>query len=123
MDATVQVALTGAIVAALVNAIIAPRINWGIERRREDSKYKKECINAWRKLVADLSEYYKIMPDTVPQIKENPIEFLGRSTAFYSLRPLLTPTAMSQLNTVSHEHIRDVLIDEIARIEKEWSRL
>ena len=121
MDTAVQVALTGAVagvVAALVNGVVAPRINWGIERKRINSQYRKDHLHAWRKLIFDMTERYK--PDSVPQAKEAPLEFLNGSTAFYSLRPMLTSPSLNALNTTSYEQIRSVLINEIARIEKEW---
>ena len=126
MDATVQVALTGAVagvVAALVNGVIAPRISWGIERRREELRYRKDHIHAWRQLVVDLAEHYKSLPDSAAEAKEHPLKFLNRSTAFLSLRKRLTPTAERELSSDSYEHICDVLADEIARIEKEWRLL
>jgi hypothetical protein len=112
-----------AFIAGALGSIVAPWVNWGIERRREDLKYKRECINAWRQLVADLAEHYKVLPNIVPKTREHPLEFLNSSTAFYSLRPLLTPTAVEKLNSSFADAIRSVLIDEIGRIEKEWGLL
>jgi hypothetical protein len=104
--------LTGAI-----GSLIAPWVNWGIEKRRKRHDNRARLINTWRAVISD-PNFERTRITTHP--------------TYGSLKPLLTKQAIESLHRPENAHIvvrgssdpnyadRSLLQAEIGRIEKEW---
>lgn len=113
MDALITPGL--AFAGALVGSLIAPLVNWGIEKRRNRIAYRRELIKQWR---ADIQTNYESFPQ------------FSSSASYAAIRPHLTKEAVSKLEKpVFHSRaqlgragdpMRHLLLDEISRIEREW---
>jgi len=125
MDAIVQVGITGAVagvVSALVNGVIAPRINWGIEKKREQLKHKRELIALWRKMA---HSYWREGSGKVVFPS-----YLEKHLDYYSLKPLLKNDQelveifnRGQTPTEATNACHARLLEIIASIEREWGLL
>ncbi len=105
-------------VAGAVGSLIAPWVNWGIEKRRERRKRRQELVDSWR------------------QYLENSFEWSAfRNTAVFSqMKPHLSAKIINELDPVEEGekttiHLRSPigkdtlikrLLDEIAAVEKQW---
>ncbi len=100
-----------------VGSLITPWVKWGIEKRRSKLEYRKRSIAVWREEGSHghlqdflyTPGYAALAPLLNPRIREE-IESAGGST--YDLAgPNRQPTK------------ENLLMDEIARIEREWNLL
>ena len=100
------------LVSGAIASLVAPWVQWRIERKREKLAYKKEMIRRWREFLdRDFDE----------------TEFSG--TAVYSeIRPHLSSETLQSIEsdriTVrlgrGGDVIRSLVLDDITRLEKEW---
>ena len=107
-------AITGLLSGAIAS-LIAPWINWRIEQKREKLAYRRATIRRWRDFLA------------------NEFDQLGFSgTAIYSeMRSHLSKATRDSIEadkiTVrlgrGGNVIHSLVLDEIARLEKEWDLL
>lgn len=120
MSDIVLTALIGGIAGLLsgtVASIIAPWVNWGIEKKRNQLEYKAALIQRWRIIIASPFDRNRMLADP----------------DYGALEPLLTEEVRNQLRRSSSAHIvvqggsgdpnqadQTLLQREIARIEKEW---
>lgn len=54
MDTKVQIALIAGLLGfsgGVVGSLIAPWVNWGIEKRREKLKYRRDLVQRWREAI------------------------------------------------------------------------
>lgn len=113
---TVVAAVVG-LVAGAVGSLVAPWVQWGVEKRRLQRQYRLDLIVAWREL-AGVEGFER--------------RILINSPHYGPLRPLLSARAIEQLER-SERHLlvatsilepdRSCLLLEIARIEREWGLL
>ena len=123
MDTAVQIAIiagVAALISAIVTGILAPHINWWIEKKKERLKHQRELIDQWRELVKRLNSYNDNFPSDAEQEYLMPKDWLQRNKAFYSLKPHLRKEAIQNLDSANVASVVDTLIDEIARIEIAW---
>jgi hypothetical protein len=101
------------LVAGVVGSLVAPWVNWSIEKRRSLMNSRREYIKTWRNDVAEfawetadfrLTATYSAMK---PHLRAEVIDSLQTG------RPLDT----EDRGIVWH---KEMVLDEIARIEKEW---
>lgn len=62
MKETVWTAVIGGIaglVTGAVSSLVAPWINWGIEKQRERYRYRQQMIREWRQMVVDVRAEYE----------------------------------------------------------------
>jgi hypothetical protein len=118
-------AIAGAIAGAVtgtLTSVIAPWMNWTIEKRREERDHRRKLIANWRAMLAHYVESTRAR------------DFLT-DHRFLTLRPLLTPLVLTSLETVPDVDPRDLadgalgiaadpdlelLAHEIDRIERQW---
>lgn len=105
------------LVAGAIGSVIAPWVNWGIEKRRKRHENRAALIERWRTIIANPSFERNLMLD---------------DATYGALRPLLSAEANKQLHRPSNSIIavrggsgpghadRVLLQREIARIEREW---
>ncbi|MFC1808154.1 hypothetical protein ACFL0T_07330 [Candidatus Omnitrophota bacterium] len=107
------------LISGAIASLFAPWIHWGIEKRRIKYKHRLELLKQWRSIVA------------LPSFdRSNMLE----SSYYGSLRELLKEDIRKEIErsannltlvidspTTSHD--KDLLLREIARIEKEWGLL
>lgn len=120
MSQEVVTALIAAIVGLLTGAIgslVAPWVNWGIEKRRKRHDKRGALVETWQAIIANP----KFERD---RIIDHP--------SYGALKPLLSGEAAKQLHRPANAHIvvrggsgpgdadRTLLQREIARIEREW---
>jgi hypothetical protein len=119
MDNTVKIALIAAIaavVSAVVTGLIVPRINWGIEKRKILHAKKQALINDWRALARKIRHEHMAGGEGSTNI----LEELENQGAFSTLRPHLSEGTLNALDTRDGKKACQILIDEIARLEKKW---
>lgn len=147
MSDTVIAAIVGAIagiVTGSIGSLFAPWANWGIEKRRKRLEYRKDLIKGWRELIAHTTFAYN---HRVPEDDSTWTEILERDHRFYSLKPHVHSEVLERLGTANDTQAsklmttlneteaalvksgfkpqvtigaRRNLVDEIARLEKEW---
>lgn len=120
MSQEVVTALIAAIVGLLTGAIgslIAPWVNWGIEKRRKKHENRAALVETWQAIIAN------------PKFERDRIM---NHPSYGALKPLLSAGAVKQLHRPANAHIvlrggsssgdadRTLLQHEIARIEREW---
>jgi hypothetical protein len=98
------------LIAGVIGSLIAPWVHWGIEKRRQKMNYRRQLIKEWRQEIDfDVSSF------------EN-------KALYSSLRPHLSKETIDAVegNTITirmgrkGDVIKALLLDDIARIEKEW---
>ena len=118
MDATVQVALAAggaALISAVVTSLLAPHINWRIERKKEQLKHQRELINEWRAMASSLGNYENRRKESWTFT-----DWLYKDKRFYSLQPYLNEEAWKNMEINGQLVAGEVLLEEIARIEQKW---
>src|SRR5262249_58649316 len=125
MDATVQVALTiagGGIVGGLVSAVIAPRINWGIEKKRIRQAQRQKLVESFRIFLMRCKDF--TTDKTVGDI-------LIGCPDYYRVRSYLDKDYVAEIEKLWDAEVRSTpvqsivnrLIDDVARLETEWGLL
>lgn len=68
-----------------IASIVAPWVNWGIEKRRQRLEYRRELVRDWRRMVVNIQAGYD------PNIEQQTIyEQLEQQPEFLSLEPRLS---------------------------------
>jgi hypothetical protein len=123
MNDTVWTALVGAgggVVAGAVSgaivSLIAPWVNWGIEKRKILYAKQQVLINDWRALVKKIRHEYMARGPS----SKNMLEGLEAQGAFSTLRPHLDDITLKALDTTDGKEAARLLLDHIHRLEKEW---
>ena len=108
--------------AGIAGSTIAPWVKWGIEKRREKLKHKRELIWSWRKYVNEHFDW----------------ESFRDTSVFSEMRPFLSEAILRELNppdfqngrpvlhlrsTIGRDTLKARLLEEISRIEKRWKLL
>lgn len=105
-----------AFIAGALGSIIAPWVNWRIEKRRQQLAYRKELVASWRKMPEDFNSSVGYNPSHL-------LVYLERHKDFYSLRPHLDEV-INNYRTVASDSdmpaLLSYLVDEIGRIERGW---
>jgi predicted aconitase len=124
MDPTLKITIAaalGAIVGSIITAMVAPQINWGIEKKREKLAYRRALIASWREMLSHA--VYFVDEETPEQIKER----VEGHKDFYSLKPHLSQSTLSELARprtftvgLTIPTAIDNMITEIAEIERKW---
>ena len=94
MDATLKIALiaaASAILGGFITGIIAPHINWGIEKRKQKLAHRRELIAKWREMIAEAA---KTAPDGKLEL------YIHLHKDYYSLIPHLTKEREKSTNRV-----------------------
>jgi len=133
LDWTTAVAsvLASTVLSSIVTGIIAPRVDWGIEKKKLTRAYQETHIQKWRQMVHEVAlRLDEIQSGESPPITgvRSPVAYLlDRHPDFPSLKPRLLPSVKAEIYggmtiiagaTIDSRLIP--LIDEIARIENEW---
>ena len=104
--------------AGFVSGLLVPWIKWQIDKRREQLAYRRELVKSWRTAISS-QEY---------DVGDGRSTFLG-SAEYSSLRAHLDPEPLKKVEakwTVYATGARggfyrnQVLLDEVARLEKKW---
>lgn len=112
---TIIAGLVG-LISGAIGSLIAPWVQWGVEKRRMRFERRTALIQSWREILSN-DEFERGM------LLNNP--------TYGSLRDLLTEKVREQIERPSNHVIinmgsptnnsdRDLLLREIARIEKSW---
>jgi hypothetical protein len=116
MTSEIWAAIVGGIAGLATGAlgsVIAPWVNWGIEKRRSDRQHRRDLVKSWREgltydghnyAVALNSNWYETLR---PNLKAGVIEHLE------SQRTSIVPPD-------NYRHFKDVFTGEVDRIEREW---
>ena len=109
MDSIYHILIPGVLglIGGAIGSLIAPWVNWGIEKRREKLNRRRKFIISWRRFIGS-AEF-------------NPQTFADTLT-YTTLEPyLLEETkALIENKADTDEQIKRRLLKEITRIEKEW---
>lgn len=118
-----EVSTVNALIAGIIGLIMgaigslgAPWINWGIEKRRKRNERRIELIGIWRKLISIYSfDRRQLLNDPA----YGPLRELLREEVRTEIeRPNTHITIL--VNSPTESLDRDLLLREIARIEKLW---
>lgn len=106
--------------AGAITSLFAHWNKWFIEKRKNKQSNRKEKIIQWRKMIYEISNKQENLDKPVSYLLE-------RHEAYYSLRPHLSQDTIREIaNTrtfISGSTIDasiSFIINEIARLEKEW---
>lgn len=104
------------LISGVIGSLIAPWVQWAIEKRRSRLSYRQERIGVWRRSIREF-DYFGTKKFTA-------------TGAYSEMRPHLQGDVRESLETprtsiVSNEARgevaeRSLLLDEVTRIEKEW---
>ncbi|MDQ7816238.1 MAG: hypothetical protein RDU14_04385 [Melioribacteraceae bacterium] len=144
MDDTTLIALISAlaiIFSGVITSIIAPKINWGIQKKKEKDEQRRKLLEANRNII--LQEYKKIEKFNndlaLGNIKifyptaQNYLDTLYKYPEFHQLKPFLNKDTMKILEESQLLELKDrksqlgqipkpyqLTLDNITLIEKEW---
>lgn len=105
-------------VAGAIGSLVAPWVNWRIEKRRARRERRQECIDSWRQYIEKEFEWSSF-----------------RNTAIFSqMKPYLSEKMVRELDpvregekptlhlrsTIGEDTLTKRLLDEIAAVEKKW---
>ena len=119
MEASVSNAIIAGVVGLFTGAVgslIAPWVQWGIEKRRKRYEKRVELVKEWRELVLnesfereDLLKHpsYGALRERLTQKTRQNLENLGKVTHVHN-------------DTSPFDYYQQQLLKEIARIEKSW---
>lgn len=108
--------------AGVVGSLVAPWVKWGIEKRREKLKYKRELIRSWREYVNNHFEWNTF--------RDTPV--------FSEMKPFLSESILKQIDPpdfvngrpvinlrspIGRDSIKARLLEEITKIEIKWKLL
>ncbi len=113
-------------IAGVVGSLIAPWVNWGIEKRRQKLLHRRQQLSRWRQLIHDVSEYRARADDETKYSSLR--ELVQGHEHFYSLEPHLSKETFELIeNTASkfwsHDDVQiafRALQSDVNRIEKNW---
>jgi hypothetical protein len=106
------------LISGVIGSLIAPWVQWAIEKRRSRLSYRQQLINTWREgidrfdfqleLAGSFGEtdWYSAIR---PHLRDNVIEALERPRTAIVVNEGRGDSARKQM-----------LLDEVTRIEKEW---
>jgi hypothetical protein len=103
------------LIAGVVGSLFGPLVQWAVEKRRGRMNYRKDLIKQWRK---DFEEF------------EYDKHKLGDSASYSALRPHLRASVRDTIekprtayvpNEGRHGSVKQqMILDEVARLEKKW---
>ena len=106
-----------AIVGGLITGVISPYVAWGVEKRREKLKARRDQIAYWREKI---------------KIKDFNRESFRETTGYSTLRPYLTTGLIAEIERPGTElmttntspdrrtQLKAKVLDEISEIERKW---
>jgi hypothetical protein len=100
------------LVSGVAASLVAPWVSWSIEQKREKLAYKRSLIRRWREFLANDFDQ---------------LAFSG-TAAYSEMRPHLSPSTREAIegNKITvrlgrgGNVIHSLVLDDIARVEKEW---
>lgn len=118
MDENIVTAIIG-FVAGVIGTLVAPWVNWGIEKRRIRQHNRKDAIANWRQVISRVAKEQEYTD-------AGELEFLlHQEPEYLNLKPRLSQKtqAMFDLNQVSPEEALEALHAEISVVERSWHLL
>lgn len=104
--------------AGFISGLLVPWIKWEIEKRQKRHEYRKELIASWKaKLVS--AEFYS------PEGRSD----FGSSPEYSSLRSHMTKEVIEKFEAPRTFYVgggrgedvrKQMLLDEVSRLEKQW---
>lgn len=113
----------GAVIGALIGAILAPFVNWHIEKKKQRLAYRKELISRWKTLFEEYAN-----AETAQWPDETVLEMLGKKADFLSFAGHTSRRKRYQLSESEEEYVQNcgihpliyIYLKEIVELEKEW---
>lgn len=104
------------LIAGAIGSLVAPWVQWGIEQKRLRNSRRIELISQWREIISNRAF-------NRGNLLNNPLygplrELLEEKVRQEIERPSNQITIV--LDSPTNSHDRDLLLREIARIEKAW---
>ncbi len=123
INVTVLLPFLGAVIGALIGAILAPFVNWQIEKKKQRLAYRKELISKWRKLFEEYAD-----AETVQWPDETVFEMLGKRADFMSFAGHTSGRKRYKLSEPEEEYVQNcgihpliyIYLQEVVELEKEW---
>ena len=118
IDQALLVAFIG-LIAGVIGSLIAPWVNWGIEKRKLRLSSRKEMINKLKSLISEKNfDREKIVNSTeYHHLKEH----LSTKTINKLERKELVIYIRTQNDPIDHE--RKEILEDISKLEKKWRLL
>ena len=110
-----------AAIVGFVSGLLTPWVKWEVEKRRERLAYRRRTVEVWR-IAIDGEKY---------EPTDSRSDFLS-SPAYTSLRPRLTKEGRKKIEAARTVYVgggrgdsvrKQMLLDEVARIERSWGLL
>ena len=103
-----------------IAGIFTPWVKWGIEKRRLRFQHRRDLVARWRRMVQSIAQ-------SPIESQEEVTRQLEAHEDFYSLQPHLSLKARGELHRGTTILVGSTIgaalqyiLDDIARIEKEW---
>ena len=116
----IAVGIVGAVIG-FVSGLLTPWVKWEVDKRRERLAYRRRTVELWRTAI-DREKH---------EPTDSRSDFLA-SPAYTSLRPHLSEEARRKVEAPRTVYVgggrgdsvrKQVLLDEVARIERTWALL
>ena len=119
MDPLILSAIIGGfagLITGVIGSLIAPWIHWGIEKKRNKQTWRAELVKQWREIL--MKDGFS-RSDLLNHPLYGPLRELLSDKIKKDLERPTTHIAVD-INSPTNNHDRNVILREIARIEKEW---
>lgn len=130
------IAAVSAIAGGAITAVVSPHIAWGIEKKKQRLELRRKLVADWRRMINWVVFQYEHQPEGRDA---SLVEVLEGHEDYYSLKPHLSDSVLHTINSLRDEigkvrivqsgqtkrinppsTLVSILVEEIARIEKEW---
>jgi hypothetical protein len=85
--------LASSVLSSVLTTIIAPSINWGIEKKKQTLADRKEKIQKWRQMVTEITLKVQAIQQgqspSIPNVRSQAGFLIDNHTDFLSLQPHL----------------------------------
>mgnify|MGYP006441059481 CR=1 FL=1 len=102
------------LIAGIIGSLTAPWVHWGVEKRRTRQAKRREIISSCRMLLStDIDKKTFCGTEVYSKIRPHPQKHVIDETE-------KKPTESSEGDAIEPSRFKQILLEDIARIEKEW---
>ena len=109
--------LSSAVVSAIITSLIAPHINWGIEKKRMKQENRKKLIQEVRKILNqdDFDKFMMRKSEVYTRIRAHLSKKLDKEIRSSEAKIIVSPTEMT-----TDDILKEAIHEEINKLEEKW---
>jgi len=117
------------LISGVVGSLIAPWVQWAVEKRRNRQNYRRELIQSWRDTVTAFVQKGN-GPDRINQLSETPEYSMMKAYLNSESRHWIEVTMAETYDSIREDEPEDwrlevagkrkIILDELARLEQKW---